>query len=77
MAGECSTYGEIRNVHKVLVGKSEGKRPRGRARRRVENIIRMDLRKTGWEGVNWMHLARDRNQRGAVVNTVMNFRGIY
>jgi hypothetical protein len=32
----------------------------------------MDLRKMGWEGVDWIHLAQDRDQRRAVVNAVMN-----
>jgi hypothetical protein len=40
--------GEDRKVHKVLVGKSEGKRPLGRPRHRWEDGIRMDLRKIGW-----------------------------
>jgi len=34
--------------------------------------IRMDLRKMGWEGVDWIHLAQDRDQWRAVVNAVMN-----
>ena len=38
-----------RGVHKVLVGKPEGKRPLGRPRRRWEDNIKMDLEK--WEGV--------------------------
>jgi len=41
----------------------------------MENgYIRMDLRETGWEGVDWMHLAQDRDQWRALVNTVMNVR---
>jgi hypothetical protein len=34
----------------------------------------MDIRKIGWEVVEWMHLAQDRDQWQAVVNTVMNLR---
>jgi hypothetical protein len=34
----------------------------------------MDLRETGWEGVDWMHLAQDRDQWWAVLNTVMNLQ---
>jgi hypothetical protein len=34
----------------------------------------MDLTEIGWEGVDWIHLARDRDQWQAVVNTVMNLR---
>jgi hypothetical protein len=65
---------EMRNEHKILVGKPEGKRIRGRSRRRWEDNIKMDLRKIGWEGVDWIHLAQDREQRRAVVNMVMNKR---
>jgi hypothetical protein len=36
--------------------------------------IRMELREIGWDGVEWIHLAQDRNQWWAVVNTVMNLR---
>jgi hypothetical protein len=55
----------VRNAFKILVGKSEGKGPLGRPRRRWEDIIRMDLRKIAWkcwEVVDWMHLAQDRDQ---------------
>jgi hypothetical protein len=58
----------------ILVGKSEGKRPLRRPRRRWENNIRMDLKKIVWEGVDSMHLAQNRDQWQALVNTVMNFR---
>jgi hypothetical protein len=40
--------GEERKVHKVLVGKPEGKRPLERWGRRWEKGIRMDLRETDW-----------------------------
>jgi hypothetical protein len=66
--------GEKRNVYRMLVGKPEGKRPLGRPMRRWENNIRMDLREIGWEGVDWIHLALDRDQWWAVVNMVMNLR---
>jgi hypothetical protein len=46
--------GEERKVYKVLVGKPEGNRPLGRPRRRWEDGIRMDLRETGLEGVDWI-----------------------
>jgi hypothetical protein len=38
-----------------------------------EDNIRMDLREMGWEGVDWMHLAQDRDQWRALVNMAMNF----
>jgi hypothetical protein len=34
----------------------------------------MDLREIGWEGVNWMHLAEDRDQWHTLMNTVMNLQ---
>jgi hypothetical protein len=47
MGGACSTDGEERGVYRVLVGKSEGKIPLGRPRRRWEDNIRMDLQEVG------------------------------
>jgi hypothetical protein len=38
-----------------------------------DNIKRV-LRETGWGGLDWIDLAQDRNQRKALVNTVMNLR---
>ena len=65
--------GEGRGVHRVLVGKPEGKRPLGRPRRRWEDKIKMDLREVG-SGGDWMELAQDRDRWRALVNTVMNLR---
>jgi hypothetical protein len=44
-------------------------------RRGWADNIRMDLKETGWEGVNWIHLAQDRDQWRAAVNTVMDLLG--
>jgi hypothetical protein len=66
--------GEGRNVYRVLVGKPEGKRPLEGPRRRWEYGIKMDLREIGWGGMEWIHLAQDRDRWRAVVNTVMNLR---
>jgi hypothetical protein len=66
--------GEERKVYKVLVGKPEGKRPLGRPSSRWEDGIRMDLRDTGLEGVDWIRLAQDRERWRAVVSAVMNLR---
>jgi len=60
--------------YKILVWKLEGKIPLGTTRCRWEDNIRMDLSKIGWEYVDWMHLAEDRDQWQAFVNTVMNLR---
>jgi len=71
--GHVARMGEGRGVHRVLVGKPEGKRPLGRPRRRWEDNIKMDLREVGGGG-DWMVLAQDRDRWQALVNTVMNFR---
>jgi hypothetical protein len=68
----CSTNGEIRNTYRILVGKPERKRQLGRPRRRWLGNIKMDLRETVWDGMDWIDLAQDRNQWKALVNTVMN-----
>jgi hypothetical protein len=65
---------EIICAHSILVGKSEGKIPLGRTRRRWEDNIRMNLMEIGWRNVDWIHLAQDRDQWWAVVNTVMKLR---
>jgi hypothetical protein len=54
------------------VGKPEEKRPLGRPRRRRVDIIKIDLREMGWDGVDWINLAQYRDQWRALVNTVMN-----
>jgi hypothetical protein len=56
-----------------MVGKPEGKRTLRRPGRRGEDNIRMGLREIGKECVDWIHIAQYRNQRWALVNTVMNF----
>ena len=73
MAGHVARMGERRVVHRVLVGKPEGKRPLGRPRRRWEDNIKMDLREVVGGG-DWMELAQDRDMWRALVNTVMNLR---
>jgi hypothetical protein len=57
-----------------LVGNPEGKRPLGRPRRRCVDNIKMDLREIGWDGMDSLDLAEDRDQWRALVNTVMNLR---
>jgi hypothetical protein len=56
------------------VGKPEGKRPLGRPRRRWEDNIKLDLTEIGWDGMDWLHLAQDRDQWRARMNTVTNLR---
>ena len=64
---------EGRGVHKVLVGKPEGKRPLGRPRRRWEDNIKMDLKEVGRGCGDCMGLSQDRDRWRALVSTVMNF----
>jgi hypothetical protein len=52
--------GEKRNVHRLLVGKLEGKRPLGKQRRRCVDNIRMDLVEVGWGDVDRIGLAQER-----------------
>jgi hypothetical protein len=56
------------------VGNPEGKRPLGRPRCRWVDNIKMDLRETGWDGMDWIDLVQDMEQWRALVNAVMNLR---
>ena len=67
---------EGRGVHKVLVGKPEGKRTLGRPRCRWADNIKMDLEEVGRGCGDWMELDEDRDKWRALVSTVMNFRGV-
>jgi hypothetical protein len=62
--------GERRNTYRILVGKPEGRRPLGRPRRRWVDNIKMDLREIGWDDVDWIDLAQDREEWKDLVNTV-------
>jgi hypothetical protein len=72
VGGTCGTQVEGRGIYRVLVGRSEAKRPLGRPRRRWEDNIKMDLREIGMSGANWIQLVQDRVQWRDFVNTVMN-----
>jgi hypothetical protein len=67
--------GEERGVHRVLVGKPEGKRPLGKPRCRWEDNIKIELQEVGGGYGDWMGLAQDRDGWRALVTTVKNFRG--
>jgi len=74
MGGACGAYGDRRGVHRVLVGKPEGRRPFGGPRRRREDNIKTEIQEVG-EGLgDWMELAQDRNSWRALVSTLMKFR---
>jgi hypothetical protein len=66
--------GEKRNAYRILVGNPEGKRPLGRPRRRWMNNIKMDLREIGWDVMDLIDLAQDRDKWRALVNAAMNLR---
>jgi hypothetical protein len=65
---------EGRGVYRVLVGKSEGKRPLSRPRHRWEDNIKMDFRDIGIDVANWIRVVQDRFQWRAFVSLVMNLR---
>jgi hypothetical protein len=73
-AGQVARMGEGKGVYRDLVGKPEGRRPLGRARRRWEDNIRMDLCEVGCGCVDWMELAQDRDRGRAPLSAVMIFR---
>jgi hypothetical protein len=69
--------GGRRDECSVVVGKLEGKKSLGRPRHRWENNIKMDHRETGWDSVDWISLAQDRDRLQAIVNIVMNLQVPY
>ena len=73
-AGHVARMWDGRGVHRVLVGKPEGKIPLGRPRRRWEHNIKMDLQEVGGVRGYWMELAEDRDRWRALVGTVRDFR---
>ena len=73
-AGHVARMGEDRGVHRVLVGRPEGKRPLGRPRRTWEDNIKMDLQEVGGGRGDWMELAQGRDRWRALVGTVRDFR---
>ena len=70
-AGHVARMGEDRGVHRVLVGKPEGKRPLGRPRLRWEDNVKVDLQEVGGRRGE---LAQDRDRWRALVGTVRDFR---
>jgi hypothetical protein len=73
-AGHVARMGENRNAYRILMGNPEGKRPLGRPRRRWVDNIKMVLREIGLDGMDWINLAQDRDQWGALVNATMKLR---
>jgi hypothetical protein len=69
-----STNGEKRIAYRVLVRKPDGNRPLGGPRCRWVDNTKIDLREIEWDGMEWIDLAKDRDQWRALVNTVINIR---
>jgi hypothetical protein len=65
--------GEERGVHRVLVGTPEGRREKGRPRRRWEDNIKRDLQEVVGGCGDWIERAQDRDSWWALVSTLMNF----
>jgi hypothetical protein len=61
-AGHASRMGEKLNAYRISVGKPEGKRLLRRPSSRWEDNIKMDLRGIGSGGMDWIHLAKDRDK---------------
>jgi hypothetical protein len=72
--GHVARMGEKRNAYRISVGKPEGKRSVGRPRRGWVDNIKLNIRETGWGGMDWIDLAQNRDQGRALVNTVMKLR---
>ena len=73
-AGYVARMGERRGVYRVLVGKSEGKRPLGRRRLRWECNIKMDLQEVRFGDMDWNNVALGRDKWQAFANVVINLQ---
>jgi hypothetical protein len=73
-AGHVAWMGEERNMYRLLVGKSEGKRPLGRPRRRWMDNIKIDLLEIRLNVVDWIGLVQHRYRWRALVNAIMNLQ---
>jgi hypothetical protein len=60
-AEHVTRIGAKRNAYRILVERHEGNRPLGRPRRRWEDNIELNLKEIGWESVDWIYVARNRN----------------
>jgi hypothetical protein len=73
-AVHAARTGEGRGAYRILVGRTEGRRPLGRPRCRWENNIKVDLQEVGWVGMDWIDMAKDRDRWRDFVSSVMNIR---
>jgi hypothetical protein len=74
MGWACNPNGGEEECIYDIGGIARRKSPLGRPRRRWVDNIKIDVRKIGWDGMDWINLAQDRDQWRALVNTVMNLR---
>jgi len=74
VGGTVARIGEGIGIYRVLVGRTEGKRPLGRPRRRWEDNIKLDLKGIEIDGANWIQLPQNTVQWRATASTVMNPR---
>jgi hypothetical protein len=74
MGGTSSTRGEQMIAYKILIGRREGKVSLWRPGRTCENNIKINLKSTVCEVVDWLQLAEDRFLWWPLVNTVMKIR---
>ena len=72
--GHVARIGDRRSVIRLLVRKPKGKRPHERHRCRWEDNIKMDLKKVGCGGMDWIELAQDSDRLPVRVNEIMNVR---
>jgi hypothetical protein len=66
--------GARRGAYRLFVDKPEGRRPLEKLRLRWEDNIKMDVQRVGWEIMDWIDLAQDRDRWRALVNAIMNLR---
>jgi hypothetical protein len=62
----------MRNSHKILVRNPEGKRPLGRSGNGWDGNIKSHFKEMRCNDVDWIHLAQDKFQSWALVNTLVN-----
>jgi hypothetical protein len=74
MGGACSTYGRNDKLIQNFGGKTRREEITRRPGLRWKDNIRTHLGEIGWEFVDWRHLAQNRDQWRALVNTVMNLQ---
>jgi hypothetical protein len=73
-AGHVARMEERKGVYRILVRKSEEKRPLGRHRRRWEDNIKMDLQKVECGVMDWIELALNTDKWRSLLNAIMNLR---